>query len=50
MNILVAEDDFISRNFLQFLLKSFGEVDVAVNGVEAVDAVRDSLERGSHTK
>ncbi|WP_027721719.1 response regulator [Maridesulfovibrio zosterae] len=44
MKILVAEDDFASRNFLQFLLKKYGEVDIAVNGIEVLEAFRAALE------
>ncbi|WP_432734927.1 response regulator [Maridesulfovibrio sp. FT414] len=46
MKILVAEDDFASRNFLQFFLRKFGEVDIAVNGVEAIEVFRDAIEQG----
>jgi len=38
MKILVAEDDFSSRILLQKLLESYGEVHVAINGREALDA------------
>ncbi len=38
MKVLVVEDDFISRNFLQKLLGKFGACDVAVNGEEALVA------------
>ena len=38
MNILVAEDDFTSRVLLQKLLAPYGEVHVAANGREALDA------------
>ena len=47
MNILVVEDDFISRKLLCRYLDPFGECDVAVNGVEAVSAVRHALEGGA---
>ena len=43
MKILVVEDDFTSRLLLQEILKGFGTVHVAVNGKEAVDAVRAAL-------
>ncbi|WP_421899862.1 response regulator [Maridesulfovibrio sp.] len=46
MKFLVAEDDFASRNFLQLFLKKFGEVDVAVNGAEALDVYKFALEEG----
>lgn len=44
MKFLVAEDDFASRNFLQLFLRKYGEVDVAVNGAEALDVYKSALE------
>ncbi len=44
MRILVVEDDFISRRLLCRYLESFGECDVAVNGNEALAAVRHALD------
>jgi len=46
MRILVVEDDFISRRLLCRYLDSFGECDVAVNGNEALAAVRQALDAG----
>jgi two-component system, chemotaxis family, chemotaxis protein CheY len=46
MKILIAEDDFTSRLLLQELLKSYGLFHLAVNGKEAVEAVRLALEAG----
>ena len=43
MRILVAEDDRISRTFLQEFMSQYGEVDVAVDGMEAVDLYMDSI-------
>lgn len=43
MKILIAEDDFTSRWMLQEILKKYGPIDVAVNGREAVEAVRGAL-------
>ncbi len=40
MRILVAEDDFGSRRMMQKLLAPYGEVDVVVDGEEAVEAFR----------
>ena len=47
MNILVVEDDFISRKLLCRYLDPHGECDVAVNGVEAISAVKHALEGGA---
>lgn len=43
MKTLIVEDDFTSRLILQELLKNYGPVDIAVNGAEALDAVRIAL-------
>ena len=43
MKILIAEDDFVSRLLMQELLKAYGLLHVAVNGKEAVAAVRLAL-------
>ncbi|MBD3319970.1 MAG: response regulator [Chitinivibrionales bacterium] len=40
MKMLVVEDDFNSRKMLQNMLHHYGECDVAVNGKEAVRAVK----------
>ena len=44
MKILLAEDDFASRKFMSKLLGVYGECDVTVNGLEAVDAYLMSIE------
>jgi two-component system, chemotaxis family, chemotaxis protein CheY len=46
MKTLIVEDDFTSRLLLQEFLKSYGPSHIAVNGREAVEAVRRSLEAG----
>ena len=43
MRVLVVEDDFTSRKILQKILGPYGEVDIAVNGLEAVEAFTQSL-------
>jgi two-component system chemotaxis response regulator CheY len=48
MNILVVEDDFISRRLLCRYLEKSGSCDVAINGNEAVAAVHDALDAGRH--
>lgn len=48
MNILVVEDDFISRRLLCRYLEKAGNCDVAINGAEAVAAVHDALDNGEH--
>lgn len=45
MKTLIVEDDFTSRLLLQELLYRFGPAHIAVNGREATEAVRLSLER-----
>jgi CheY-like chemotaxis protein/HPt (histidine-containing phosphotransfer) domain-containing protein len=46
LKILIAEDDFTCRKLLQSFLSDYGDCFVAINGREAVDAVKDSLEEG----
>jgi two-component system, chemotaxis family, chemotaxis protein CheY len=46
MKVLVAEDDFTSRLLLQRFLSPFGEVHVAVNGAEALEAFRQAKKSG----
>jgi len=41
---LIVEDDFTSRLLLQEILKSYGPSHIAVNGREAIEAVRIALE------
>ena len=38
MRILVVEDDLASRKFLSKFLSQYGETDVVVDGIEALDA------------
>lgn len=38
MRILIAEDDFASRKFMLRFLSKYGECDVTVDGIEAVEA------------
>ncbi|MFC1855620.1 response regulator [Thermodesulfobacteriota bacterium] len=38
MRTLIVEDDFTCRRILQLLLAPYGECDIAVDGLEAVDA------------
>lgn len=44
MKILLAEDDFASRKFMDKYLSQYGECDVTVDGEEAVDAFLMALE------
>lgn len=46
MKILMAEDDFASRKFMDNYLSKYGECDVTVDGEEAVDAFMMALEDG----
>ncbi|WP_173083370.1 response regulator [Fundidesulfovibrio magnetotacticus] len=47
MKALVVEDDFASRKLLQRILQPYGEADVAVNGLEAIEAFSKALEEGT---
>jgi len=43
MRILIAEDDYASRQFLFKLLSQYGDCDLVVDGMEAVDAFMMSI-------
>lgn len=38
MRILIAEDDLTSRRFMSRILSNYGECDVVIDGIEALDA------------
>ena len=44
MRSLIVEDDFTARRLMQIYLASFGECAVAINGVEAINAVNQAFE------
>lgn len=44
LKILVTEDDFTSRKVIKLMLSRYGQVDIAVNGEEAIEAVMLSFE------
>jgi two-component system chemotaxis response regulator CheY len=44
MRILIAEDDFASRKVILKFLSAYGECDVTVDGMEAIDAFMMALE------
>ena len=44
MRTMIAEDDFISRKFLFKFLSQFGECDVTVNGMEAIEVYLMALD------
>ncbi len=46
MKCLIVEDDFAARKLLQIYLSDYGDCFVAVNGREAVEAVREALDKG----
>ena len=46
MKILLAEDDFVTRKYMVSFLSKYGECDVTVDGMEAVDAFMMALEDG----
>jgi len=46
MKTLIVEDDFTSRLYLQEILKKYGPTSAAMNGREAVEAVRVAVEAG----
>lgn len=46
MKALIVEDDFVSRRLLQMILSPYGRSDVAVNGLEAVEAFKLAWQEG----
>ncbi|MHC1752353.1 response regulator [Humidesulfovibrio sp.] len=46
MRALVAEDEFLGRKVLSVFLNTLFEVDVVVNGIEAVEAFKLAHEEG----
>jgi two-component system, chemotaxis family, chemotaxis protein CheY len=46
MRLLIVDDDFISRQLLNTILKIYGNCDVAVSGDEAVLAYKLSVKEG----
>ena len=43
LKILIAEDDLTSRKFLSQFLSQYGECDIVVDGLEAIDAYLMSM-------
>lgn len=43
MRILIAEDDFASRKYIYKVLSQYGECDLVVDGLEALDAFLMSM-------
>ncbi len=48
MKILIAEDDFVSRKFIFKFMSQFGDCDVTVDGMEAIEVFLMSLEEGQY--
>lgn len=48
MKILIVEDDFASRKLMQKFLSPYGACEVVVDGEEAVNAFKESLEKEEH--
>lgn len=46
MRFLVVDDDFTSRSMIQKILRPFGDVEVAIDGEEAVEAFSQALKSG----
>ncbi len=47
MKFLIAEDDMLNLKILEKILSAFGETVSAKNGEEAVQAYKESLEKGN---
>lgn len=48
MKILIAEDDLTSRLFMKKYLSRYGECDLALNGIEAVDQAMNAMAIGDY--
>lgn len=48
MRILIAEDDYVSRTFLFKYLSSYGECDVTVDGIEALEVFLMALDEEAY--
>lgn len=46
MRILIAEDDYVSRTFLYKFLSKYGECDVTVDGIEALEVFMMAMDEG----
>lgn len=46
MKILIAEDDRISRTFMGKFMSKYGDCEVAVDGMEALDIFMDAFKKG----
>lgn len=44
MRILIAEDEIISRRFIEKFMGNYGECDITIDGSEAIDAFELALE------
>ncbi len=42
LRMLIVEDEFLSRKLVSHYVSKYGKFDVAVNGEEALDAIRES--------
>lgn len=47
MRILIAEDDLASRKFLSKILSAYGECDITVDGMEALEAFMMAWDDGN---
>jgi len=48
MRILIAEDDYVSRTFLYKFLSKYGDCDITVDGIEALEVFIMSLEENNY--
>ncbi len=47
MRILIVEDDYASRVFLNEILAEYGNCDLATNGIEAMEAYIEAIEENN---
>ena len=45
MKVLIVEDEFVGRVFLQEVLSQYGRCDIAINGTEALDLFKLAMKQ-----
>ena len=48
MNVLIVEDDFVSRRLLQVMLGPYGQCDLASDGEEAMKTFKNAIRKNSY--
>jgi two-component system chemotaxis response regulator CheY len=46
MKVLIVEDDFTSRHLMQSIISKYGNYQIAVNGIEALELFKLAIDEG----